>query len=461
MDGGDGGFALHHAHAAGWPREDEIRIEPLPRHRVVAGARGVVDRQDELGNGGRRHRLHPARARADDPRLLRLDADHEPGDILHKEERDALPVAPIDEERHLLGTLRVDDPAEPGRRVGRALEEPPRVGDDPDRDPVDARVGAQHLARAIRLERLEGSRIDDRVKDSRHVVRHAMVGGEQLVETVRRSGRSRLRDERGSTRGRREACHLLAQQGETGAIIGHGVMRDPAHRGVHPRATQRLGVDALPRRPLHEVGSAQAHEGGPLDHHDHVAQRGQVGAARDARPHHGRELRHTQIAPHQRVVVEDARRAVLPREDATLVREVHAGGIDQVQDRDATAHRAFLRSQDLRNRLRPPGPCLHRRVIRDHHTLTASDLDEPRHDASGRRLALIPIVRDQETELEERRARVLQRGNALTRGELSLRVLLGCLFGPPSETEGRLEGPGRLRELPQAGRLRAHAPCGS
>ena len=37
-------------HAPGRPGEDEVGVEALPRHRVVAGARGVVDREHDLGH---------------------------------------------------------------------------------------------------------------------------------------------------------------------------------------------------------------------------------------------------------------------------------------------------------------------------------------------------------------------------------------------------------------------------
>ena len=98
---------------------------------------------------------------------------------------------------------------------------------------------------------------------------------------------------------------------------------------------------------------------------------GQVRAAGDALPHHRRELRNAQIAAHDRVVVEDPRRAVLPGEHAALVRQVHAGRVDEVDDRDAAAHRDLLRAQDLLDRLRPPRAGLHRRVVRDDDDLAA------------------------------------------------------------------------------------------
>ena len=112
MHGLDGGFAFHHAHASGRPGEDEVRIEALPRHRVVAGAGRVVDREHDLRHARRGHRLDEARAGANDPVVLGLGTDHEAGDVLHEQQRNALAIAAVDEERHLLGALGVDDAAE-------------------------------------------------------------------------------------------------------------------------------------------------------------------------------------------------------------------------------------------------------------------------------------------------------------------------------------------------------------
>ena len=40
----------------------------------------------------------------------------------------------------------------------------------------------------------------------------------------------------------------------------HHVMRHAADRRMHPRAAERFGIDHLPRRTLHEIRAAQAHE---------------------------------------------------------------------------------------------------------------------------------------------------------------------------------------------------------
>ena len=182
-------LAFHHAHAPGGPGEDEVGIEALPRHRVVAGAGRVVHREHDLRHARRRHRLDEARAGADDALVLRLGADHEAA------RRPARRAAGCrsrsqrsDEVRDLLGALGVDDAAEARRLAGAPLMRPRWFAMTPTGDAVDARVAADHLAargrpgtrRARRRRRCSASTCV-------HVVRHAVIGGQQIVERRRRA----------------------------------------------------------------------------------------------------------------------------------------------------------------------------------------------------------------------------------------------------------------------------------
>ncbi len=103
-------------------------------------------------------------------------------------------------------------------------------------------------------------------------------------------------------RGRQLAKALADPLQAVGIVLRH-VVRHAADRGVHARAAQRFGIDHLPGRALHQVRTAQPHEAGAFHHDDAVAERRKIRAARDARPHHRRDLRDAQLAPHQRVVV--------------------------------------------------------------------------------------------------------------------------------------------------------------
>src|SRR5213078_3807677 len=137
IDGLDGGLPFHYAHTARRPRDDEIGVESLPRHGVVAGARCVIHREHQLRHGGRRHRFDEPRSGANDPGVLRLGADHEPGHVLNEEEGQALAVGIVDEVGHLLRALGVDNAADLGGLALLSLDDPARIGDDRDRAPGD------------------------------------------------------------------------------------------------------------------------------------------------------------------------------------------------------------------------------------------------------------------------------------------------------------------------------------
>ena len=153
---------------------------------------------------------------------------------------------------------------------------------------------------------------------------------------------------------------------------------------MHACAAERFRIDHLSGGALHQVRPAESHETGALHHDDAVAQRGQVRAPRDARPHHGGDLRNAQLAAHQRIVEEDAARAVLSRKDPVLVGQIDARRIHQVHDRQAIAHGDFLRAQNLGDGFRPPRARLHRGVVGHDHGGAALDAAEP-GDHSRRR----------------------------------------------------------------------------
>src|SRR5207302_1334383 len=91
-NGLDRGLTLHHAHPAGRPRDDEIGVEALSRHGVVARSRGVVHRQNEFGHRGGGHCFHEARPGADDARVFGVSPDHEARHVLDEEQGHPLAI---------------------------------------------------------------------------------------------------------------------------------------------------------------------------------------------------------------------------------------------------------------------------------------------------------------------------------------------------------------------------------
>ncbi len=142
-------------------------------------------------------------------------------------------------------------------------------------------------------------------------------------------------------------------------------MRDAADGGVHARAAEGLLVGCLTGGSLDEVGPAETHKAGLVHHDEDIAQSRQVRATCDAWTHHGGDLRHTELAPHDTIVVKNAACAILSGKDAVLVGKIDAGGIDQVDDGHRVAHGNLLGAQNLGDGFRPPGSCLHRCVVGD------------------------------------------------------------------------------------------------
>ncbi len=280
---------------------------------------------------------------------------------------------------------------------------------------------ADHLGRNIRLELIEPAGIEQAFEHRPDVVAHTMIDGNQLVQRFHVPLWCRVGARR--RRGMRQAADVLADACDAFLIVLGAVMRDGADGGVRRRTAQRFRIHDLSRGAFDEIRPAQSHERRAVDHEDHVGQRRQIRATCDAGAHDRGDLRDFEIAAHDRVVVENPGGAVLPRKDAALIGQVHTRGIDQVDDRNALPHRDLLRAQDLLDRLGPPRPGFDRRIIGHHDDRPAAHAAQARDDAGGRRLAVVLVPGDEQTDFDPRTVPVEQRGDALARGQLALIVL--------------------------------------
>ena len=121
----------------------------------------MVDGEHELRDRRGGHRFDEARARANDARVLRLGPDHESGNILNEQQRHPFPVGVFDEIGHLLGTLRVDDAADPRRFVlPLRLDHAARVRDHRHLPSCNRAMPADHFRRDVRLELVEPAGIE-------------------------------------------------------------------------------------------------------------------------------------------------------------------------------------------------------------------------------------------------------------------------------------------------------------
>ena len=435
MDGHDSGFALHHAHPPGWPRDDEVGVEPLPGHGIVARTGGVIDGEDDPRNGRGRHGLDELGPGANDPRVFRLRPDHETTDVLNEHDRNPFPAGRVDEVRHLLGTLGVDDAAEVRALARLGLDEAALVGDDGHRPAFDPPMAADHFRGHRRLEFLEHAAVEHAGKHVAHVVGHPMILGQDVVQVLDRPGRCHGGCEPvGDPRQSREPGNILADLDQARRVVRREVVGDGADFGMGFGPAQRLAVDGLAGGALDQVGAAESHEAGSVHHEDHVRQGREVRPARNATPHDRGDLRHLEIAPHDRVVIEDPRRTILAGKDPALIRKVDPGAIDQIDDRDPLPHRDFLGPENLGDGFGPPGTGLDRRVVRDDHDFAALDNADPGNHACPGRLAVIPVGGNQETDLEPRSAGIEKPVDPLPGRQLALGVHLrhpvGATSGP-------------------------------
>ena len=170
----------------------------------------MIHGEHDFRHACRGHGFDEARAGANDTLVLGLGPHHEPRYILNEQQRNALTVAALDEEGDLLRALRVDDAAEAWLLAGASLDEPALVGNDADADAVDAGVGTDHLARELALELRDGTVVNEHAENAMHVVRHAMVRRQEVVQRHGRRPAFRRRDMRGRFLGR-ELCDQFAQ----------------------------------------------------------------------------------------------------------------------------------------------------------------------------------------------------------------------------------------------------------
>ena len=253
------------------------------------------------------------------------------------------------------------------------------------------------------------------------LVGQAVIGGQGGVKVFGGSGRVPHHE---GGRGLGQAAETHADHVEAVGVVFRHVVRDAAGRVVEMRAAERFRIDDLAGCAFDEVRAAQAHEARLFDHDEDVAERRKIGAARDARAHHGGKLRHPELAPHKRIIEEDAARAVLAGEDAVLIRKIDAGGIDQIDDRHAVAHGDFLRAQNLGDGFGPPGAGFHRGVVGDDDGGAAFDFADAGDDAGGGGLAVVLVVGDEQADFEEARAGIEQVGDAFARRQFAGFVLL-------------------------------------
>ena len=296
---------------------------------------------------------------------------------------------------------------------------------------MDAGEAGDERRAVARLELVEAAAVDDARDHLADVVGRADVGrqdAEDLLGVVLR--RLRLRDVEGRERGTIEGLDDRARDAERLRVVLREVVGDARHARVDVGAAELLRRDDLAGRGLHERRPREEDRPVPLDDHRLVAHRGDVRAARGARPHHDRDLWNPRRREHG-LVPEDPPEVVLVGEDVGLERQERAARVDQVDGREPVLERDLLGADVLLDGQGVVGPALDRRVVR--HDDHASAVDEADACDDSGRGDVVPVhaLRRKRRELEERAPLVEETVDALAREELSTLLVLGPgLLGP-------------------------------
>src|SRR5688500_5661916 len=106
-------------------------------------------------------------------------------------------------------------------------------------------------------------------------------------------------------------------------------------------------------------------------------------------------------------------------EDLVLPRQECAARVDEINTRQVVLECDLLRTQVLLYRHRVIGAALDRRVVRDDHALVSAHAADAGDDSRARRFVVVHPVRGEGTDLEEWRAGVEQRLDALAGEQLA------------------------------------------
>ena len=339
-----------------------------------------------------------------DPLRLIFPADHEAGDVLEEQQRNAPLARQLDEMRPL---------------HRRFAEQHAVVGEDRDRDAPDMREAADEAGAIERLELVELAAVHQPRDHLMHVIRRAHVLRHDAVEIVGGElGRVRRAQVDARRRLRLERRDDIADDRQRVLVILRDMIDDAGFAAVRLRAAQLFGGDFLARRRLHQRRAGE--EDRALVAHDHrlVRHGGDVGTPRRAASHHAGDLRDA-LGGHVRLIEEDAPEMLAIGEHLGLMRQVRAARIDQIDARQPVLARDVLRAQVLLYRQRVIGAALHRGVVAHDHALAAGDAADARDHPRARHLAFIEVERRKLADLQKRGAGIKQPLDAIAGQELA------------------------------------------
>ncbi len=257
-----------------------------------------------------------------------------------------------------------------------------------------------------------------------HVVLLAGIVGEGAVDFARRIERLARRNV-AEWRWIRRA-HFIdegADATDASVVIGLAKIDGAADLRMHLGAAEFFSGIFLADGGLHQRGTREE-ETGAFRHQDVIAHHRKIRATRDAHTHDRGELRNTHRA-HHRVVAKDAAEIVGVWKDVFLERKKNAGGIDEINCRDAIFDGDVLRANDFFRGHREKRPGFYGGVVGDEHEHAAANAGETGDGAGGGRAAplFVHFPGGIGAQLEEMRAGIDQLCDAFARCEPAFFVL--------------------------------------
>ena len=293
------------------------------------------------------------------------------------------------------------------------------IGEDADGIAADMREAA-HEGRAVELlELVQLAAVNDAGNDVARVIGPAYVVRDDAVDLFGRIERlPRLREREWHLFHRVQIADDLPRDAERVPIVERVMVRNAGDPAMHIGATQFLGRDDLAGRGLHQGGAAEKDRALALDDDRLVGHRRHIGAARRARAHDDRDLRHAKRREIG-LVIEDAAEMLAVGKHLVLRRQKRAAGIDEVEAGQAVVARDLLGAQMLLDGHREIGAALDRRVIGDDDAFAPGDAANAGDDPGRRHRAVIHLVGGKGGEFEKGGTRIEQHADALARQELA------------------------------------------
>ena len=254
-------LAFHHSHSACWPRENEIEVKALTGHRVVAGARSVIDCQHELWNRCSGHRFNEASAGSNNSRVFCFRANHETRYVLQEKKRSLVSITGFDKVSDLFRGVCIDDPAELWRMALRTANQSTLICDYADRNAFDSCVAGYHLASVVCLELVQFARVEQAIQYIAHIVRKAMIGRHNVVKIRCRPARcARLSELNSGGQSWWKLGDKLTELSETFFIVLCAEVCDSRYFVVSQRAAKTFAIDDFAYRALDQVRPSKSHE---------------------------------------------------------------------------------------------------------------------------------------------------------------------------------------------------------